>query len=67
MGEHFFGLLGDLTICGEYFLGLVEYLVLWGHVLGFLEDLTSCGGALFWTFGGFNVLWGGPFWAFWGS
>ena len=35
------------------------------HFLGLLEDLTSCGGALFGTFGGFNVVWGSTFWDFW--
>ena len=30
-----------------------------------LEDLTSCGEALFGTFGGFNVVWGSTFGGFW--
>ena len=29
-----------------------------------MEDFTSCGGALFGAFGGFNVLWGSAFWHF---
>ena len=35
------------------------------HFLGHLEDLTSCGGALFGAFGGFNILWGSTFEDFW--
>ena len=34
---------------------------MWEHYLGFLEDLTSCGGALFGTSGGLNVV-VGLFW-----
>ena len=35
------------------------------HFLGHLEDLTSCGEALFGAFGGFNILWGSTFEEFW--
>ena len=28
------------------------------------EDLTSCGGSLFWAFGWFNVVWESTFWDF---
>ena len=35
------------------------------HFLGHLEDLTSCGEALFGAFGGFNILWGSTFENFW--
>ena len=41
------------------------FLLLFGGFWDFLEDFTSCGGALFGTFGGFYVLWGSTFWAFW--